>query len=234
MFNKSLNGFVSENEERKLQEIISVSKELRDVYEKLKHFPGKHDQFDHAWNAGMVNPYKKKKPSSGSSSKRSRGAKVLNRNQAKGIASPFEASRAAMSQGRTLGVKNPVALAKAVSKASMMLRSWSDKFRAALANNDTKLKEQVTQEFKTLSKELSALSESLSDDTVAQNSFRAIIQSYQDTLSMITPEFKDIFSSYSLFEKDTPDAKLAKKVEEKIDESNKKTEEQDKKAEVKK
>ena len=233
MFNKSLTGFAYNNVEPDKEEILSVTKELKEVYEKLKHFPGKHDQFDHAWNAGMENPYKKKRPSSGSSSRKPKSAGTLQKKTGTGIASPFEASRAAMNQARTLGAKNPLSLTKAVSKASMMLRSWSDKFRTALTTKDDKLKEQVTREFKDLSQTLASLSDSLSGDVVAQNSFKAIVQSYQDTIAMITPEIKDIFSSYSLYEKDTPDVKLANKVENKIDESNKKTEEEDKKAEVK-
>lgn len=201
MFNKQLNGFARE-QIVPANETITVLKELTEIYERLKHMPGKHNQEDHAWNAGLES---KKKRSSSKPSKR------VDR-KSTGISSPFEATRYAANQARNLGVKNTVALTKAITSGTNALRMWSDKFRAAVSTGDQELKKQVVSGFKELSTYLTQLSESLAGDAVSQNIFRAIIQSYQETIAGLSPESAKVFSDYPLYESDTPDAKIANTV----------------------
>lgn len=218
MFNKTLTGFIRENNNDNTEK-IAVLKELQDVYEKLKHYPGKHNQFDHAWNAGLVLTNKKRSSRTSPLSKMRKNkfnAALIEKKVYGGINSPFEATRAASAQARQLGSSDPVKLVAAVNKAAQMLRKWTDKFRSALAINDEKLQKEVIAEFKQLSKDLEALSSSLGDDAVGKNVFNAIIQSYQDTVSFITPEIKNVFKNNSLTDKNTPDAAMAKRVENEI------------------
>lgn len=213
MFNQSLTGFASPEKTDKTDEKIAVLKELNQIYTQLKHFPGKHNQEDHAWNAGLKRSDKKKRPSKSSgSSKFSRSDK-----KSAGISSPFEASRAAANQARTLGVKNVVGLTRAVTSATTALRAWSDKFRTAISMGDDNLKKQVVDGFKDLSQFLTKLNDSLQGDVVAQNTFKAIVQSFQETIQAISPETKNVFSSYPLYEANTPDAKIASAVGQEID-----------------
>ena len=217
MFNQKLTGFADEKqpvEENQIKK-IAVLKELNDIYTRLKHMPGKHNQEDHAWNAGLSSADKKKKKRSGSRGGSSRG--IRSDKKSIGIISPFEASRAAANQARTLGVKNVVGLTRAVTAGTNALRAWSDKFRAAISMGDENLKKQVVEGFKELSQYLTALNKSLEGDTVAQNSFKAIVQSYQETIQSISPETKNVFESYPLYEADTPDAKIASAVGQEID-----------------
>ena len=212
MFNKSLTGFAStEQTENNTNEKIAVLKELNEIYTQLKHFPGKHNQEDHAWNAGLKLTDKKKKPS------KSGGKPSKSDKKSTGISSPFEASRAAANQARTLGVKNVVGLTRAVTAGTNALRAWSDKFRTAISMGDDDLKKQVVDGFKELSQFLTSLNDSLSDDVVAQNTFKAIVQSYQETIQSISPETKNVFASYPLYEANTPDAKIASAVGQEID-----------------
>lgn len=223
MFNKKLTGFLGvENDS--IEEKVSIINELSNVYEKLKHYPGKHNQHDHAWNAGLVLVSKKRAPKNSPlySMRRNKfNEKRVDRKLNGGVNSPFEAARTAASQGRQLSASDPVKLVAAVTKASDMLRRWADKFRSALAINDEKLKKEVVAEFKNLSKELSAIAESLSNDSVAQNIFKAIIQSYQDTLAFVTPEIKNVIKDDSLTDKNIPDAAIATRVGNEIDKAAK-------------
>ena len=185
-------------------------------------------------NEGKVTKYKnariskkKRKPSKsrpryGSSSQNSRSSKTSAGSflRGVGISSPFEASRAAANQGRTLGVKNIVGLMKSVTTGTTMLRQWADKFRTAMSMGDEKLKQEVVDGFKKLSKELTKLSDSLSDDIVAQNAFRAIVQSFQDNMTITNPEVGKIFADYPLYESNTPDAKMASEVGTTIDKNS--------------
>lgn len=215
MFNKNNNTTIDQYKEEK----IAILKELQEVYEKLKHYPGKHNQFDHAWNAGLVLANKKRAPRSSPLSKMRKNkynAAAVNKKVYGGVNSPFEATRAASSQARQLGSSDPIKLVAAVNKASQMLRKWTDKFRSALAINDEKLQKEVIAEFKQLSKDLEELSSSLGDDTVGKNIFKAVLQSYQDTVSFITPEIGKVFKNNSLTDKNTPDAAMAKRVENEI------------------
>jgi hypothetical protein len=214
MFNQSLTGFASpEQTENLTDEKVAVLKELGEIYTHLKHFPGKHNQEDHAWNAGLVRSDKKKRPSkSGGSGRPSRSEKKSN-----GISSPFEASRAAANQARTLGVKNVVGLTRAVTSATTALRAWSDKFRTAISMGDENLKKQVVDGFKDLSQFLTKLNESLKNDSVAQSTFQAIVQSFQETIQAISPETKKVFADYPLYKSNTPDAKIASAVGQEID-----------------
>jgi hypothetical protein len=229
MFNEKLNGFAKDllkKNDEQMNEQLNVLKELSEIYERLKHFPGKHNQEDHAWNKGNMSKKKRKpsksRPGGSSSVRNSRSSKTSAGSflRGVGISSPFEASRAAANQGRTLGVKNIVGLMKSVTTGTTMLRQWADKFRTAMSMGDEKLKQEVVDGFKKLSKELTKLSESLSDDIVAQNAFRAIVQSFQDNMSITNPEVKKIFADYPLYESDTPDAKIASQVGTTIDKNS--------------
>ena len=219
MFNNTLTGFSNENKVNN-DELVATLKELQELYETLKHYPGKHNQFDHAWNAGLVLANKKRAPRSSPLSrmrKNKKNAAAINKKVYGGINSPFEATRAASSQSRQLGSSDPVKLVAAINKASIMLRKWADKFRSALAINDEKLQKEVVAEFKQLSKDLESILSSLGDDVVGKNIYRAIMQSYQDTISFITPEIGKVLKNNSLVEKNTPDAAMAKRVENEID-----------------
>jgi len=229
MFNEKLNGFAKDLPQKNNEQIdekLNVLKELSEIYERLKHFPGKHNQEDHAWNKGNMSKKKRKpsksRPRYGSSSQNSRSSKTSSGSflRGVGITSPFEASRAAANQGRTLGVKNIVGLMKSVTTGTTMLRQWADKFRTAMSMGDEKLKQEVIDGFKKLSKELTKLSDSLSNDIVAQNAFRAIVQSFQDNMTITNPEVGKIFADYPLYESDTPDAKIASKVGTTIDKNS--------------
>lgn len=229
MFNEKLNGFAKdlpEKDKEQINEQLDVLKELSEIYERLKHFPGKHNQEDHAWNKGNMSKKKRKpsksRPRYGSSSQNSRSSKTSAGSflRGVGISSPFEASRAAANQGRTLGVKNIVGLMKSVTTGTTMLRQWADKFRTAMSMGDEKLKQEVVDGFKKLSKELTKLSDSLSDDIVAQNAFRAIVQSFQDNMTITNPEVGKIFADYPLYESNTPDAKMASEVGTTIDKNS--------------
>jgi hypothetical protein len=229
MFNEKLNGFAKDLPEKNKEQIneqLDVLKELSEIYERLKHFPGKHNQEDHAWNKGNMSKKKRKpsksRPRYGSSSQNSRSSKTSAGSflRGVGISSPFEASRAAANQGRTLGVKNIVGLMKSVTTGTTMLRQWADKFRTAMSMGDEKLKQEVVDGFKKLSKELTKLSDSLSDDIVAQNAFRAIVQSFQDNMTITNPEVGKIFADYPLYESNTPDAKMASEVGTTIDKNS--------------
>jgi len=229
MFNEKLNGFskdLPQKNNEQIDEELNVLKELSEIYERLKHFPGKHNQEDHAWNKGNISKKKRKpsksRPRYGSSSQNSRSSKTSSGSflRGVGITSPFEASRAAANQGRTLGVKNIVGLMKSVTTGTTMLRQWADKFRTAMSMGDEKLKQEVVDGFKKLSKELTKLSDSLSNDIVAQNAFRAIVQSFQDNMTITNPEVGKIFADYPLYESDTPDAKIASKVGTTIDKNS--------------
>jgi hypothetical protein len=229
MFNEKLNGFAKDLPQKNNEQIdeeLNVLKELSEIYERLKHFPGKHNQEDHAWNKGNTSKKKRKpsksRPRYGSSSQNSRSSKTSSGSflRGVGITSPFEASRAAANQGRTLGVKNIVGLMKSVTTGTTMLRQWADKFRTAMSMGDEKLKQEVVDGFKKLSKELTKLSDSLSNDIVAQNAFRAIVQSFQDNMTITNPEVGKIFADYPLYESDTPDAKIASKVGTTIDKNS--------------
>lgn len=212
MFNQSLTGFASlEQTEKTSDEKIAVIKELSEIYTQLKHFPGKHNQEDHAWNAGLVRSDKKKRSSTSS------GKRSASERKSTGISSPFEASRAAANQARTLGVKNVVGLTRAVTSATTALRAWSDKFRTAISMGDESLKKQVVAGFKDLSQFLTKLNESLDGDSVAQSTFQAIVQSFQETIQAISPETKKVFADYPLYEANTPDAKIASAVGQEID-----------------
>lgn len=228
MFNTQLNGFENNLDNTKLLgnvEHIAVLKELSEIYERLKHMPGKHNQEDHAWNKGNESKKKRKRSkyrprssySIASNSSKNFSNSFANSPRRFGISSPFEAARAAANQGRTLGVKNIVGLMKAVTSGTTMLRQWADKFRTVMSMGGKELTDDVVSGFKKLSKDLTKLSESLSDDIVAQNAFRAIVQSFQDNMVITNPEVKQIFSDYPLYETDTPDAKIANKVEDTID-----------------
>ena len=229
MINEKLNGFAKDLPEKNKEQIneqLDVLKELSEIYERLKHFPGKHNQEDHAWNKGNMSKKKRKpsksRPRYGSSSQNSRSSKTSAGSflRGVGISSPFEASRAAANQGRTLGVKNIVGLMKSVTTCTTMLRQWADKFRTAMSMGDEKLKQEVVDGFKKLSKELTKLSDSLSDDIVAQNAFRAIVQSFQDNMTITNPEVGKIFADYPLYESNTPDAKMASEVGTTIDKNS--------------
>ena len=212
MFNQSLTGFVSsEQPEKTFDEKVAVLKELREIYTQLKHFPGKHNQEDHAWNAGNTGASKKKRPS------KSSGTRFASYKKSTGISSPFEASRAAANQARTLGVKNVIGLTRAVTSATTALRAWSDKFRTAISMGDDNLKKQVVNGFKDLSQFLTKLNDSLAGDSVAQSTFQAIVQSFQETMQAISPETKKVFLDYPLYEANTPDAKIASAVGQEID-----------------
>ena len=212
MFNQSLTGFASpEQTENLTDEKVAVLKELSEIYTQLKHFPGKHNQEDHAWNAGLVRSDKKKRSSTSS------GKRSASERKSTGISSPFEASRAAANQARTLGVKNVVGLTRAVTSATTALRAWSDKFRTAISMGDEGLKKQVVDGFKDLSQFLTKLNESLDGDSVAQSTFQAIVQSFQETIQAISPETKKVFADYPLYEANTPDAKIASAVGQEID-----------------
>ena len=212
MFNQSLTGFASpEQTENLTDEKVAVLKELSEIYTQLKHFPGKHNQEDHAWNAGLVRSDKKKRSSTSS------GKRSASERKSTGISSPFEASRAAANQARTLGVKNVVGLTRAVTSATNALRAWSDKFRTAISMGDEGLKKQVVDGFKDLSKFLTKLNESLAGDSVAQSTFQAIVQSFQETIQAISPETKKVFADHPLYEANTPDAKIASAVGQEID-----------------
>lgn len=212
MFNQSLTGFASpEQTENLTDEKVAVLKELSEIYTQLKHFPGKHNQEDHAWNAGLVRSDKKKRSSTSS------GKRSASERKSTGISSPFEASRAAANQARTLGVKNVVGLTRAVTSATTALRAWSDKFRTAISMGDEGLKKQVVDGFKDLSQFLTKLNESLAGDSVAQSTFQAIVQSFQETIQAISPETKKVFADYPLYEANTPDAKIASAVGQEID-----------------
>lgn len=228
MFNEKLNGFARNKQVN--QEIISAMKELKEIYESLKHFPGKHNQEDHAWNAGIQTSSKKKRNSSSRSSLSSyRRNKFTNRytrknSDTQGISSAFEASTAASAQSRTLGIVNPLALMKAVTVASGLLQSWSNKFKNALLEPTDKIAKQLAKEFEKLSKTIAELGQKLGDDTVAQNVYKSIIKSYQETIISNIPQTKDIFDKYSLYDENTPDKKMADKVEQTIVESKKEAE----------
>lgn len=212
MFNQSLTGFASpEQTENSTDEKVAVLKELSEIYTQLKHFPGKHNQEDHAWNAGLMRSDKKKRSSSSS------GKRSANQKKSTGISSPFEASRAAANQARTLGVKNVVSLTRAVTSATTALRAWSDKFRTAISMGDEGLKKQVVDGFKDLSQFLTKLNESLAGDSVAQSTFQAIVQSFQETIQAISPETKKVFADHPLYKANTPDAKIASAVGQEID-----------------
>lgn len=212
MFNQSLTGFASpEQTENFTDEKVAVLKELSEIYTQLKHFPGKHNQEDHAWNAGLVRSDKKKRSSTSS------GKRSASERKSTGISSPFEASRAAANQARTLGVKNVVGLTRAVTSATNALRAWSDKFRTAISMGDEGLKKQVVDGFKDLSQFLTKLNESLAGDSVAQSTFQAIVQSFQETIQAISPETKKVFADHPLYEANTPDAKIASAVGQEID-----------------
>jgi len=212
MFNNTLTGFDQNpiSPQKNESEKISVLKELQEIYVRLKHMPGKHNQEDHAWNAGNEASTKKK---------RSKPSKRFGKSDKKsvGISSPFEASRAGAQQARQLGVKNVVGLTRAITAGSNALRAWSDKFRAAVSMGDEALKKQVVDGFKELSAYLTKLNDSLEGDVVAQNTYRAIIQSYQDTISSLSPESKKVFADYPLYAANTPDAKIANTVGAEID-----------------
>jgi len=233
MFNEKLTGFSSEIHKNKehTSEIIVALKELKDLYESLKHFPGKHNQDDHAWNAGVQISSKKKKPSSSRSgtsllSKRrnSFNRRYTRKNESSGVSSPFEAISAASAQARMLGATNPIALMQAVTVSTNLLRSWSDKYKTAIAQSDTKVANKLAKEFEMLSKKIADLGKKLGDDSVAQNIYQSIIQSYQESIMKSIPETKDVFAKYSLYDKNTPDKKMAKKVEQTILESKKEAE----------
>lgn len=229
MFNEKLTGFAREHHTN--PEIIAAMKELKEIYESLKHFPGKHNQEDHAWNAGISTDSKKKRRSSPRSSslssfRRSNFASRYTRknNQTQGISSAFEASAAASAQSRALGVVNPLALMKAVTVAAGLLQSWSNKFKNALLEPSDKLAKQLAKEFEKLSKTITELGQKLGEDTVAQNVYKSIIKSYQETLITNIPQTKDIFEKYSLYDENTPDKKMADKVEQTIAETKKEAE----------
>jgi hypothetical protein len=238
MFNEKLTGFCSDDKSHNKStfdqvkaEIVSTMKELQGIYESLKHFPGKHNQEDHAWNAGISNS--KKKRSSGGSGKSSLssfrrsafGARYNRKLQTEdGISSPFEASSAASAQSRALGIKNPLALMKAVTVASNLLRSWSQKYKLALMESDDKIAKKLANEFEKLSNTIVDLGQKLGDDTVAQNVYKSIIQSYQDSIMKTIPETKEVFDKYSLYDENKPDKKMAKKVEQTIVDSKKEAE----------
>jgi hypothetical protein len=194
------------------------------VTKRMKHYPGKHNQFDHAWNAGLVLTNKKRSPRSSPLSrmrKNKYNADAINRKVYGGINSPFEATRSASSQSRQLGSSDPIKLVAAVNKASTLFRKWADKFRSALAINDENLQKEVVAEFKKLSKELGEISNTLKDDPISQNIFNNIMQSYQDTTSFITPEIGKVLKKNNLTDKNTPDSAMAKRVENQIDKAQK-------------
>jgi hypothetical protein len=240
MFNEKLTGFSSDGQvnnksivDQAKSEIIATMKELQEIYESLKHFPGKHNQEDHAWNAGISNSKKKRTSGSGGSGRSSLSSfrrSAFNKRYTRktdssgGISSPFEAVSAASAQARTLGVTNPLALIKAVTVASNLLRSWSDKYKAALSLSESKVAGQLAKEFEKLSKTISDLGKKLGDDTVAQNVYKSIMKSYQDSIMTSIPETKAIFEKYSLYDESTPDKKMAKKVEQTIVETQKEAE----------
>lgn len=229
MFNEKLTGFASDGPSKK-EEIVAALKELKEIYESLKHFPGKHNQEDHAWNAGISSDKKKKSPSSArktsiSSFRRSAFSKrYAKKNAGGGVSSPFEAASAASEQSRTLGIKNPIALMQAVTVAANLLRSWSDKYKTAIAQSESKVSSQLAKEFEKLSKTITELGKKLGDDTVAQNVYKSIMKSYQETIEQSIPQTKEIFAKYSLYDENTPDKKMAKKVEQTIAETQKEAE----------
>ena len=211
-------------------EIIAVLKELKDIYEKLKHFPGQHNQEDHAWNAGLSADdepkSKKSSPQNPLLSMKRRNKYQANRKNPfiNGISSPFEAMKIAANQARVLGVVSPLTLLQAILKAANLLRDWVDKFKAAISTNDTKNAKKISEEFKKVSAEIAKISEQLQKDAVAQNIFKSIMQSYQNNLERMFPQLKSVIKDHPLYDKNTPDAKMAKKVEEKINQSKKDSE----------
>jgi hypothetical protein len=212
------------------QEMIAVIKELQEIYEKLKHFPGQHNQDDHAWNAGLegddVKKVKKTSPQNPLLSMKRRNKYQANRKNSlmNGIASPFEATKIAANQARVLGVINPLTLLQAILKASNLLRDWVDQFKTAISSKDNKDAKKISAQFKKVSAEIAKISEQLQKDAVAQNIFKSIMQSYQNNLEKIFPQLKEILKDFPLYDKNTPDAKMAKKVEEKINQSTKESE----------
>lgn len=211
-------------------ELIDTISELKDIYEKLKHFPGKHNQDDHAWNAGMQSKKKRSTSRSSGGSSSQGGPSSLFRNNRRysfrrnsktsgGILSPMEATANAASQARMLGISNSNLLLSSITRASILLRSWADEYKTALSQNDTNDAKKIAKKFQDLSKQISKLSDGLKSDAIAQNTFNAIITSYQGAIVNMIPESKDVFKNYPIYDKKTPDAKMAKTVEEQIAES---------------
>ena len=213
-------------------ELIDTITELKDIYEKLKHFPGKHNQDDHAWNAGMASKKKRSRSRSSGYSSRSGGVSAIVRNARRysfrqnaktsgGVLSPMEATANAASQARTLGISNPSVLLSAITRASTILRFWADEYKTALSQGNAGDAKKIAQKFKDLSKQISQLSDSLKTDAIAQNTFNAIITSYQGMIMNTIPESKKVFQDYPIYDKKTPDEKMAKTVQEQIAESRK-------------
>lgn len=204
---------------KKMNETKKILSELIEIYQSLKHFPGKHNQEDHAWNAGMgQNKKKKKRVREAYKPIPSRRNKFFRQNinsskNSSGIISPFEAVKYGASQSRILGATNPARLMKAISTSSQALRTWSDQFKAALTTPSSGDQKKISKDFKKLSKQIASLSNSLGENTVEQNIFKTIMQSYQNTITKIMPETQKIFQENPLYDTNTPDAKMAKQVE---------------------
>jgi len=208
---------------KKMNEIEKIVFELNDIYQTLKHFPGKHNQEDHAWNAGMGDNKKKrtkkKRNYSSPSFSSARRTNLLKRNYSfnsknnTGIISPFEAVKFGANQSRVLSANNPKKLLTAISISTQELRKWSDEFKAALSSPEKGDETKLSNDFKVLSKKISQLNDSLNNDIIEQNIFKAIMQSYQNSISQLIPETQKIFNENPLYDKNTPDIQMAKKVE---------------------